>query len=130
MEEINQIEQDIRQNKINPRDAKARLAREIVSIHHSKKAAQQAEKEFNRVFKEKQKPSAMPTCKLAAKEYSILDLLVQTKLAPSKSEAKRLIEQGGVKIGNQTIKDWQKQIPAKDGLVIQVGKRKFVQVKT
>lgn len=122
-EEINQI------NQLNPRDAKAKLAREIVAVHYNKKAAQEAEKEFNRVFKEKEKPSQIPTVKLSVKKYSPLDLLVQLKLATSKGEAKRLIEQGGVKIDNQTVKDWQKQIAVKNGLIVQVGKRKFVQIK-
>jgi tyrosyl-tRNA synthetase len=130
MEEIKQIDQEIKQDKLNPRDAKAKLAREIVTIHHSQKAALEAEKEFNRIFKEKEKPSEMPIYKMKIGKYRVLDLLTQTKLAPSKSEAKRLIEQGGVKIDNQTIKDWQKEITIKDGLVIQVGKRKFVQFKT
>ena len=129
MEEVNQIIQQIKQGKINPRDVKARLAREIVSIHHSKPAALKAEKEFIRIFRQKEKPSQIPVFKLIARRYHILDLLVQTKLAPSKGEAKRLIEQGGVKIDNKTIKDWQKEIAAKDGLVIQVGKRKFLRVK-
>ncbi len=130
MAEIAQINKKIKEDKINPRDAKAKLAREIVSIHHSKAAARQAEKEFNRIFREKEKPSKLPAFKLAAKKYRILDLLVQTKLAPSRSEAKRLVTQGGVKINNQVVKDWQKEIAVKDGLIIQVGKRKFVQIKT
>ncbi len=129
MEEVNQINQQIKQGKMNPRDAKARLAKEIVAIHHSKKAALEAEKEFNQIFRQKEKPSQIPVCKLTGQKYSILNLLVQTKLAPSKSEAKRLIEQGGVKIDNQVVKNWQKEITIKDGLIIQVGKRKFVQIK-
>ena len=130
MGEVNQIRARIKQGKMNPRDAKARLAREIVTIHHSKKAALRAEKEFNRIFRQKEKPSQIPVFKLTAKNYSILDLLVQTRLAPSKSGAKRLIEQGGVKINSQAVKDWQKKIAAKDGLIIQVGKRKFIRIET
>ncbi len=129
MTEVNRIEEQIKQGKMNPRDAKARLALEIVAVHHSQKAAAEAEKEFNRVFKKKEKPSKMPIVKLTTKKYSLLDLLVQIKLAPSKSEAKRLIVQGGVKIDNQVVKNWQKEIVVKDGLIIQVGKRKFVKVK-
>lgn len=124
LEKINQI------NQLNPRDAKACLAREIVSIHHNKQAALEAEKEFNRVFKDKEKPSKMPEFQIDSKRCQILDLLVETKLAPSKSEAKRLIEQGGVRIDSQVIKEWQKEIAVQDGLIIQVGKRKFIQIKT
>jgi len=130
MEEINKINKQIKQGEMNPRDAKAKLAREIVSVHYNKKAALAAEKEFNRVFKQKEKPSHIPVYKLIAKNYSLLDLLFQTKLALSKGKAKRLIEQGGVKVDNQVIKDWQKQIAVKNGLIIQVGKRKFIQIKT
>jgi len=128
MKEINQIDSQMRKDKLNPRDAKAKLAKEIVTIHHNKKVALQAEKEFNRIFREKEKPSKLPAFKLVAKKYKILDLLVQTKLVSSKSEAKRLVTQGGVKIDNRVVKDWQKEIAIKDGLIIQVGKRKFVQV--
>ncbi|MFH1461181.1 MAG: tyrosine--tRNA ligase [Patescibacteria group bacterium] len=127
--EIQQMEQDMRESKLNPRDAKARLAREIVSIHHNKKAALAAEKEFDKVFKRKGKPSEMPVLKIKAKENNILDLSIETKLASSKNEAKRLVVQGGVKIDNQKITDWQKQISLKNGTIIQVGKRKFVQIK-
>jgi tyrosyl-tRNA synthetase len=129
VDEIRQMEQDMRQDKLNPRDAKARLAREIVAIHHSQKAALEAEREFNRIFREKAKPSEMPVHKTTSKKYQILDLLVETKLAPSKSEAKRLIKQGGVKVDDQVIKDWQEEINIKNGIVIQVGKRKFIQIK-
>jgi tyrosyl-tRNA synthetase len=129
MEEINRINQRIKQNQLNPRDAKAKLAKEIVSIHHNKRAAQKAEKEFNRVFREKERPSEIPSFKLRRESYNILDVLVQTKLAPSKSEAKRLLQQGGVKIDKNTVKDWQKEITIKDGMIIQVGKRRFARIR-
>ncbi len=67
---------------------------------------------------------------LITSSATFLDLLVQIKLASSKSEANRLIEQVRVKIGNKNIKDWQKEIAVKDGLIIQVGKRKFAQIKS
>ena len=77
MEEVNQINQQIREGEINPRDVKARLAREIVAIHHSKPAALKAEKEFNKVFKDKEKPSEMSVIKTDKKRHQILDLLVE-----------------------------------------------------
>ena len=111
-----------------PREAKARLAREIVAIYHNKKAALKAEKEFNRVFKEKKLPSKIPIVPIKAKELNILDLLTKTKLALSRSEAKRLVEQRGVKIAGKLQQDWQKTIKIKKGEVIQVGKRKFLKI--
>jgi len=122
---------DIDMGKVdNPRDAKARLAKEIVATYHSKKDADKAEKEFEKVFKDKDKPSDVPEFKANKDKYQILDLLTETKLAPSKAEAKRLIEQGGVKIDDKKVDDWQGEIEAKNGLVIQVGKRNFVKVRT
>ncbi len=115
--------------KLSPRDAKARLAREVVAIFHNKKAAEKAEEEFNKVFKEKKLPSKIPTASVKKKALNILDLLTKTKLASSRSEAKRLIIQGGVKISGQVQKNWQKKIRIKKGMVVQVGKRKFIKIK-
>ncbi|MDO8601242.1 MAG: S4 domain-containing protein, partial [bacterium] len=111
-----------------PRDAKAALAREIVRIYHGEKAASDAEKEFNRVFKEKKIPSEVPEVKITEKSIHILDLLVKIKLASSKSEAQRVVGQGGVKVGGKTSKDWKEDIEIKKGLIIQVGPRKFTKI--
>lgn len=123
--ELKKINEQI---KTSPRDLKAKLAKEIVSIHHSKEAAQKAEEEFNRVFKEKKIPSQVKSYKLNVKSWNILDLLVKTKLAPSKSEAKRLVEQKGVKIDKEIVDDWKKEIIIEKGMILQVGKRKFVKL--
>jgi len=114
--------------KQGPRDAKARLAREIVALYHGKQAAKKAEQEFERVFKEKKAPSKMPEIKLSVISYQLSDLLVKTKLAPSMAEAKRLIKQGAVKINNQIIKDPNQEIKIKNNMIIQKGRRGFVKV--
>lgn len=126
--EIKEIEKDLKFGKINPREAKARLAQEIVRIYHSKKAAKEAKQEFKRIFKEKKLPSKIPGVKIQKKKIDILDLLARTKLAPSKSEAKRLILQGGVKINQVVQNDWKKTVEIKKGMIVQVGKRKFVKL--
>jgi len=128
MEEITEISNQIKKRRLNPREAKAKLAREIVTICRDKRAAQKAEEEFNRVFKEEKLPSRIPEIKIREKALNILDLLVKIELASSKSEAKRLILQKGVKINNQVQDDWQKIIEIKKGIVIQVGKRKFIRL--
>ena len=111
-----------------PRNAKAKLAGEIVKIYHGEKAAELADKEFERVFRDKELPTEIP--KVAIKEgvLSILDLLVETKLCPSKSEAKRLVEQGGVEIDGNIKKNWREQIEIKQGQIIRAGKRKFIEI--
>ncbi|MFH1392150.1 MAG: tyrosine--tRNA ligase [bacterium] len=112
-----------------PRDAKARLAFEIVKLYHCEKSAKKAEKEFKKIFKEKKAPSKMPEIKLSVVSYQLSGLLVKTKLASSKSEAKRLIKQGAVKIDNQVLKDPNQKIKIKNNLIIQKGKLGFAKIK-
>lgn len=113
---------------LSPVKAKTRLGIEIVKIYHGDKAALGAEKEFSRIFKEKQPPSDIPIAQITEKKLNILDLLADTKLVPSKTEAKRLVGQGGVEVGGQIKTDWREQIEIKPGLIIRVGKRRFVKV--
>lgn len=126
--ELKQIEYDLKDTLKNPRDLKARLARKIITIFHSKNEAEKAEKEFNRIFRDKQKPTEIKSYKLQAISYKLTDLLVELKMAPSKSEAQRLVQQGGVKINDVAQKDWNKKIEVKGGMIVQVGKRKFVRI--
>lgn len=126
--EIEKIKKDLLSGKAKPRDVKSELAREIVGIYHGEKLARQAEEEFNKVFREKKLPTKIPEVKISQKSLSILDLLAKTKLVSSKSEAKRVILQKGVKIDGETQADWQEVIKIKKGLVVKVGKRKFVKI--
>jgi tyrosyl-tRNA synthetase len=126
--ELQKIKKALIDKKVNPRDIKAKLAFEIVSLYHSKTAAQKAEKEFNKVFKGKGLPSDIRTFFAPKNIYSITELLASLELAKSKSDAKRLIEQGGVKIDSMVEKNFRKTIRVKEGLTIQVGKRKFARL--
>ncbi len=112
----------------NPRDSKARLAFEITKMLHGEKLAARAQKSFESIFKEKKMPSKIPAMKIKKEEINVLDLLVKLKLIESKAEAKRLIEQGGVKINKKTLFDWKERIKIKKGIIVQVGKRKFVKI--
>jgi len=114
--------------RVNPAVLKRQLAFEIVKMYHSGKAAKKAEEEFNKIFKEKKLPSKIPQVQIKEKSLGILDFLLKTKLVPSKSEAKRLILQRGVKINGEIQKNWQEIIQIKKGQVVQIGKRKFVEV--
>ncbi|MCX6741367.1 MAG: tyrosine--tRNA ligase, partial [Candidatus Parcubacteria bacterium] len=114
----------------NPRDQKARLAFEITKMYHGEAMAQKAQQEFDKIFRQKEIPTDIPHYKLQAANYKLVDLLVETKLAPSKSEARRLIEQKAVKINGEVLIDWQKEIKIVSGVTIQVGPRRFVQIDT
>jgi len=121
-------EKELKAGRVNPRNVKKRLAIEIVTMYHSRDRATRAAAEFEKIFKKKELPSEVPQVKLADKSLGLLDLLVKTKLASSKSEAKRLVVQKGVKINGRVESDWKKVIEIKEGLVAQAGKRKFIRV--
>jgi tyrosyl-tRNA synthetase len=112
---------------LNPRDLKMRLAREIVAQFHSPEAAAQAEEEFVRVFQRKELPEELPTFTVAREAVSPIDLLVQAGLAGSRSEARRLIDQGGVELDGELVRGLE-PISIKDGAVLRVGKRRFVRL--
>lgn len=114
--------------KIKPRDAKLRLAKEIVNIYYGKASAEAAEEEFERVFKQKELPAKISEFKIKEKSLSILDLLVKIKLSSSKAEAKRLVMQKGIKIDNKVFGDWKGIVEIKKGLIIQKGKRGFIRI--
>ena len=128
-EEMEKIKADLSGLKVNPRDIKARLAREVVGLYHGAKVAQEAEEKFNLVFQKKEIPIDIPILKIEEEQSALLDILVQAKMASSKAEAKRLIIQGGVRINGIVEKDWQKMIKVVSGTVIQAGKRKFIKLE-
>lgn len=127
-EDFKQIKEELQIDDLNHRNLKARLAREIVKIYHGEKLAQDAELEFNKVFVERELPSEIPEIKIEEGKISILDLLVKTKIISSKSEAKRLILQKGVKIDSEIQGDWKRIVEIKKGTIVQVGKRKFIKL--
>ena len=112
----------------SPREAKAELAKEIVSLCHDKNSAKIAEKEFTKVFKEKKLPTRIPRVKLSKKRLSLLDLLIKINLSPSRSQSKRLVLQGGVKIDGKICQDWQEIVQIEKGMIVQVGKRNFTKI--
>jgi tyrosyl-tRNA synthetase len=115
----------------HPRDTKRRLAREIVALYHSAEDARAAQEEFDRVFIERQLPDDIPeyTIQNGNDDPELMTLLVDTKLASSRSEARRLIEQGGVSVDGQTVADRNAHIPLLKPVVIKVGKLRFVKVQ-
>ena len=110
----------------NPRNLKANLAKLIIADFHSAEDSQAAEDEFNRRFVQKKLPSEIEKIVTEPDIYKIVDLLIQANLAGSKKEAKRLIEQGGVKINGEKISDVNADVNVKSEILIQVGKHRFV----
>jgi tyrosyl-tRNA synthetase len=127
-EEIDEIAGRLEEG-VNPVGFKRRLAREIVSTWHSIDDANRAEEHFNRLFKEHQAPDNMPEVKVAARKNKLVDLLILAELVPSKTEARRQIEQGAVKVDGQVVEDAEAQVELADGqLILQKGKRGFAKI--
>ena len=113
----------------NPRNLKVNLAKLIIKDFHSASDAERAETDFIARFVKKEIPDEIEEKFIAAGNYKLIDLLVQTNLAASKGEAKRLIEQGGVKLNGEKSSNVNGEIEMVDEILLQVGKRKFLKVR-
>jgi len=127
-DELSKIKKQLDDPNVNPRDLKRQLARIFVTMYHDKKAAKYAEEEFDKVFIKKDVPDDIPEIKFSEQEIGIVDLIMKSNFASSKGEAKRLINQGGVSIDGKKINDMSSMITIKDGIVLKVGKRKFIKL--
>jgi len=114
---------------MHPKEAKQRLGRTLVARFYSEKAAAEAEQEFNSVFKSGGVPQDVETVALGKDKLNIIDLLVAAKLASSKAEAKRLVQQGGVAIDGETVKDEKLVVVLAGEKLLKVGKRRFAKVR-
>lgn len=127
-DEVAAAKRSLRRHDLSRRDLKSRLASAIVSLYYGRSAAAQAAEEFTEVFRHKKIPRQMPTVTVRPGRHPLINLLVSHQLASSRSEARRLIEQGGVKINQHPITDWEATVVAEEGAVLQVGKRRFVKI--
>ncbi|MDQ5943923.1 MAG: tyrosyl-tRNA synthetase [Patescibacteria group bacterium] len=123
MEVIEQIEKDMSQGD-NPRDTKASLARAIVARYHGEQAANDAEDRWNKQFREGNKPKDIDEIKI--KPGKLIDV-VSMQFDLSKSEVRRLVSQGGIKLDDEVVKDIDQKISK--SVLVQVGKRRFVKFK-
>lgn len=125
--EVAEIRQALAAGASNPMDFKMRLAREVVAQFHSPADAPAAEAEWIKRFREREAPDEMPEHLLGA-PANIVDLLVESKLAASKSEARRLIDGGGVRVAGEKVAGYDLVVSPGAPQVLQVGRRKFVRV--
>jgi tyrosyl-tRNA synthetase len=124
-DEIEKNYKELKDEKTNPRDLKIRLAYEITKINHGEKKAEEAREYFEKVFSRKETPDEIEEVK-AKEGENISDFMVKSGMADSKSDARRKIEQGGVKIDGETVKDSSLVIGSSfDGKIVKVGKREF-----
>ncbi|NLW87381.1 MAG: tyrosine--tRNA ligase [Planctomycetes bacterium] len=109
----------------HPRQAKAILGRAVVAQYHGEAQALAASDEFDRVFAQKQIPADMPEITPGAERMNIVTLIVQAGFAKTTSEARRLVEQAAVSLDDAKVTDVKAEVDLKDGMVLQVGKRRF-----
>jgi len=133
-DEVQAIARGLAEGRVHPREAKARLAREIVTIWHGATQAREAERAFERVFREKALPGEIPEAAVGRDalrhgRIKVTDLLVRAGLAASKSEARRLVAQGGVSLDGGRVEQPDAEVAVKDGLVLRVGRRRFARIR-
>ena len=134
LDEIETINGDLASGKAHPMDAKKRLAREIVTIYHSADAGVQAQAEFERVFSSREVPHDMPEVTLTRADLEdgsirLMKLLTFAQMAPSGSEARRLIQSGAVSVDGEKLTDATGSLAPIDGQVLRVGKLKFARLR-
>ena len=132
-EEIAAIRQGLADGTLHPRDAKMKLAHTLVRMYHGEEAARQAEDYFRTVFQERALPNEVPAvavsrAKLEDGRMWVVRLLVELGLVGSNGEGRRMIQQGGVRIDGEKVTDVDAAVTVRDGMVVQVGKRKFAKV--
>ncbi|MBI5323762.1 MAG: tyrosine--tRNA ligase [Ignavibacteriae bacterium] len=128
--DIKEMEEQLKSDSFNPRDAKVRTAKAIVAIYYGGEAGENALAEFDKIFKNKDIPDEIEEMKLDLPTaiQPLMDVLVLTNLVPSKKEAKRLIVQGGVMIDGEKVSDFRAEIDLSRERLLKVGKRKFLKV--
>ena len=125
---IDEIESQLKDGQKNPRDLKRELARELVSLYHSKQQAQEAEKNFDKIFIQKEIPDEIEEYNVT-EEKQLLDILVEIGLIKSKGEGRRLVKQNAIKINGIVCTDELQHFkPGDEENIVKVGKRRFLKV--
>ncbi|TKD72523.1 tyrosine--tRNA ligase [Pseudalkalibacillus hwajinpoensis] len=124
------VRQELESGVTHPRTAKMQLAKTIVRIFHGQKMAQQAEEQFQQVFQQNKIPTDIDEVNWdGARNITVPNLVTTLGMMPSTSEARRMMKNGGIKLNQVKVTDIHKEIKIEDGLVVQVGKRKFKKLK-
>ncbi|MED1605661.1 tyrosine--tRNA ligase [Cytobacillus kochii] len=128
-EEITEIEEGLDKRTLHPRNVKMQLAKLIVQMYHDEEAAEKAEQQFITIFQKGEVPEELPTMTWTGPtSITIVQLLVDTGLLPSKSEAKRMIAGGAIKIDGKKIITDMETTTISHNMIVSVGKRKFMKL--
>jgi len=126
--EIDAMQAKVAAGELHPKAVKDELARCVVDRFVGAGEGQKASEEFARVFAQNKLPQDMLDLELPAEEIGLIELVVKAGFAPSNGEARRLIQQGGVRINDEQLTDIKAAITPVDGMILKVGKRKFARM--
>lgn len=129
VETVRKISGDLKSGALHPREAKASLAERIVELFHGREKAGLARQEFDEIFKNKGLPDEVGEFFFTRAQADVVSVLFESGLVASKGEARRMIQQGGVKIEKEKVTDVNQQVDLKNPVLIQCGKRKFMRVQ-
>jgi tyrosyl-tRNA synthetase len=127
IDEIAALKKDVREGRYHPKTAKEDLAEELVRRYHGAKEGASAREEFQKIFKQKENPTDMPSHD--TRQAVLVDAVVESGIMPSKSEVRRLITQGGVYMDDERVGDIAFKFPKEGEFVLKLGKRKFCKMK-
>ncbi|MDD5016351.1 MAG: tyrosine--tRNA ligase [Atribacterota bacterium] len=133
LDEINKVKIDLENNSLHPRDVKKRLARNIVTLYHSQSAAMMAEEEFEKVFKNKLYPEKIKELILNKDDLKegkvwLVKLVILSGVVGNKSEARRMVEQGGVRVNGKKVNDPNFDLTVEDGMILKIGRLNFIKL--
>lgn len=133
MEELSKLAAGLKDGAVHPRDAKMMLAHRLVAMYHGEEAAVQAQEHFQTVFQQGALPDDIPVVTVEQSSLEngsiwVVPLLVSLDLCSSNGDARRMIQQGAVKLNGERVDDEQLQVAVEDGMIWQVGKRKFAKI--
>jgi len=133
LDEINKVKIGLENNSLHPRDVKKRLARNIVKLYHSQSAAIIVEEEFEKVFKNKLYPEEIKELILKKDDLEegkiwLVKLVVLSGVVGNKSEARRIVEQGGVRINGEKVNDPNFDLTVEEGMILKIGRLNFIKL--
>jgi len=127
MKEIDKMKNSIISGEVNPRDLKEELAFQLILEIDGNDKATEAKKSFNKIFRRHEAPESMSEFKVSG-TMTLKEIVYISGLSKSKSEAQKLIEEGAVKLDKEVVRDWEMVIDVGGGVILQVGKRKFIRL--
>lgn len=126
-DEVENIKKSLEEDRVNPRDIKLQLAREVVGLYNSNEEVIQAEERFKQVFQKKEIPDDIKTVEVSDKDFNLSEIIVNNGLVKSKNEFRRLLTQGGVKINGNKLTNIE-DLEVTYEIIVQIGKKTFIKI--